>query len=248
MRSRVLVIVDIVHQRDELRDRLVEFDMLVRRLLHALNLHAQRQHPPHVLVVVRDVKVRLRHVVFDEISRSPHQLPHHPRTRILTRLPAPLHRRPLLHIIRRHHVPRLVPRQRLHPKPPLVLGLRNPLRLQPQALNRPPHRAPVYQHATGTLEKLAHVLDVGVGLVREIQAEALLVVRGNFERAAGAGGAFLLGQPDFAAIIVELLHRADFFVGDGVRGHDGFDVVACGEVGLDAGAAGGGEGSGHGCC
>ena len=72
------------------------------------------------------------------------------------------------------------------------------------------------------------------------------MLRGDFGGTAGAG-AFLSGQPDFAAVIVELLHRADFLVGDGVRGHDGFDVMAGGEVGFDAGAEGGGEGAGHDC-
>ena len=69
---------------------------------------------------------------------------------------------------------------------------------------------------------------------------------GDFGGAAGAG-AFLSGQPDFAAVVIELLHRAGFLVGDGVRGHDGFDIMAGGEVGFDAGAEGGGKGAGHGC-
>ena len=69
---------------------------------------------------------------------------------------------------------------------------------------------------------------------------------GDFGGAAGAG-AFLSGQPNFAAVVIELLHRAGFLVGDGVRGHDGFDIMAGGEVGFDAGAEGGGKGAGHGC-
>ena len=72
------------------------------------------------------------------------------------------------------------------------------------------------------------------------------MLRGDFGGTAGAG-AFLSRQPDFTAVVIELLHRADFLVRDGVRRHDGFDVVAGGEVGFDAGAEGGGEGAGHGC-
>lgn len=241
---RVFVIVDVVHQRHELRDRVVEFDVLELLLLHTLDFGAQRQHPLHVLVVVRGVEVRLRHEVLDEIVRLGHELLHHGPTRIHARL-APLHRLPLLRI--RHHVARLVPRQRLHPKAPLVPRLHDPLRLPPQSPHRPPHGALVHQHTAGALEEPAHVLDVGVGPVGEVHAEALLVVRGDFGRAAGAG-ALLGGEPDFAAIVVELLHRARLLVRDGVRGHDGFDVVTGGEVGFDAGAEGGGEGAGHGCC
>ena len=70
--------------------------------------------------------------------------------------------------------------------------------------------------------------------------------RGDFGRTSGAG-AFLFRQPHFAAVVVELFHRAGFLVRDGVGGHDGFDVMACGEVGFDAGARDGGEGAGHGC-
>ena len=70
--------------------------------------------------------------------------------------------------------------------------------------------------------------------------------RGDFGGAAG-GGAFAGRQPDFAAVVVELLHGAGFFVGNGVGGCDGFDGVAGGEVGFDAGADGGGEGAGHLC-
>ena len=73
------------------------------------------------------------------------------------------------------------------------------------------------------------------------------MLRGDFGGAAGAG-AFLGGQPYFATVVVELFHRAGFLVRYGVRGHDGFDIVARGEVGFDAGAYGGGEGAGHGCC
>lgn len=83
-------------------------------------------------------------------------------------------------------------------------------------------------------------------MVGEVGAQALFVLRGDFGGTARAG-AFLFRQPYFAAVVVELLHRAGFFVGDGVRGHDGFDVVAGGEVGFDAGAGDGGEGAGHGC-
>ena len=72
------------------------------------------------------------------------------------------------------------------------------------------------------------------------------MLRGYFGGTPRAG-AFLGRQPYFAAIVVELFHRAGFLVRDGVGGHDGFDVVAGGEVGFDAGAEGGGEGAGHGC-
>ena len=241
---RVFVVVDVVHERDELRDGAVKLDVLELLLLHALDLGAERQHPLHVLVVVRGVKVRLRHEVADEGVRLGQELLHHGPTRMHARL-APLHRLPLLRV--RHHVAGLVPRQRLHPKAPLVPRLHDPLRLPPQPPHRPPHGALVHQHTAGALEESAHVLDVGVGPVGEVQAEAVLVVRGDFGRPAGAGALFG-GEPDFAAVVVELLHRARLLVRDGVRGHDGFDVVAGGEVGFDAGAEGGGEGAGHGCC
>ena len=73
------------------------------------------------------------------------------------------------------------------------------------------------------------------------------MVWGNLRGTAGAR-AFLFGKPHFATVVVELFHRASFFIRDGVRGHDGFDVVAGSEVGFDAGAQGGGEGTGHGRC
>ena len=72
------------------------------------------------------------------------------------------------------------------------------------------------------------------------------MVRGDLGRAAG-GGAFAGRQPHFAAVVVKLLHSAGFFVGNGVGGCDGFDGMAGGEVGFDAGAARRGEGAGHGC-
>ena len=124
----VFVVVDVVHQRHELRGRFVEFDVFVLRLLHALDLPAERQHALHVLVVVRGVETRRGHVVLDEVPRLRHQLLHHAATRVQSRFP-PRHRLPLLRI--RHHVPGLVPRQRLHPEPPLVPRLHNPLRLPP---------------------------------------------------------------------------------------------------------------------
>ena len=61
------MIVNVVHQRHELRDSRVEFDMWVFLLLDALDLHAERQDALHVRVVVRDVEMRLRHVVFDKV-------------------------------------------------------------------------------------------------------------------------------------------------------------------------------------
>ena len=72
------------------------------------------------------------------------------------------------------------------------------------------------------------------------------MVWGDFGGAAG-GGAFAGWQPHFAAVIVELLHGAGFFVGDGVGGCDVLDGMASGDVGFDAGADRGGEGAGHGC-
>ena len=69
----------------------------------------------------------------------------------------------------------------------------------------------------------------------------------DLQGTASAGAcAFLFGQPYFAAVVVELFHGAGFLVGDGVGGHDCFDVVAGGEVGFDAGTHGGGEGARHG--
>ena len=73
----VFVVVDLVHQRHELRDGIVEFDILVYLPLHALDFHAERQHPLHVVVVVRDVEVRLRHEVFDEVARLGQEMLHH---------------------------------------------------------------------------------------------------------------------------------------------------------------------------
>ena len=71
----------------------------------------------------------------------------------------------------------------------------------------------------------------------------------DLQGTASAGAcAFLFGQPYFAAVVVELFHGTGFLVGDGVGGHDCFDVVAGGEVGFDAGTHGGGEGARHGCC
>ena len=72
------------------------------------------------------------------------------------------------------------------------------------------------------------------------------MVRSNFWGTTG-GGAFAGRQPHFAAVIVELLHRACFLVGDAVGRRDGFDGVAGLKVGFDAGADRGGEGAGHGC-
>lgn len=238
------MVVDVVHQRRELRDRVVELDVGELLLLHALDLHAQRQHPLHVAVVVRDVEPRLRHVVLDEVPRLDHQVPRHAPAQVLARLP-PLGRLPLLRV--RHHGPGLVARQRLHPESPLVPRLRDPLRLPAQAPEGPPHRALVDQHTAGTFEELAHLFNISIRTVRKVQAEALFVVRGDFERTAGAGPLFF-GQPDFAAVVVELLHRAGFLIRDGMGGHDGFDVVACGQVGFDAGAEGGGERARHNCC
>lgn len=113
-------------------------------------------------------------------------------------------------------------------------------------MHRPPHCAFVDDHPARALEELAHLFDVGVRVVGEVQAEALFVLWGDFWGTAGAGP-FLFGQPDFATIVVELFHCTSFLVGDGVRGHDGFDVVARFEVGLDAGADGGGESARHDC-
>ena len=59
MRVLIFVVVNVVHQGHELRDCRVEFDVLELLLLHALYLHAQRQHALHVCVVVRGVEVGL---------------------------------------------------------------------------------------------------------------------------------------------------------------------------------------------
>lgn len=114
-------------------------------------------------------------------------------------------------------------------------------------MHGPPHCAFVDDHPARALEELAHLFDVGVRVVGEVQAETLFVLWGDFRGTAGAGP-FLFGQPDFAAVVVELFHRAGFLVGDGVCGHDGFDVVARFEVGFDPGADGGGESARHDCC
>ena len=224
----VLVVVDVVHQRHELRDGVVELDVLVLLLLDPLDLHAQRHDPLDVLVVVGRVEPRRRHVLPDELPCPGQELPRHGPAQVHAGLPPLLLflRPPLLRV--GHHVARLVPRQRLHPEALLVAGLHDPRRLPAQAADGAPHGAVVDQEAAGGLEELAHVLDVGVGPVGEVEAEALLVVRGDLGGPAGAGGALFLGQPDLAAVVVELLHRAGFLVRDGVRGHDGFDVVARG--------------------
>lgn len=114
-------------------------------------------------------------------------------------------------------------------------------------MHRPPHCAFVNDHPTRALEELAHLFDVGVRVLGEVQAEVLFVLWGDFQGTAGAGH-FLLGQPDFAAVVIELLHSASLLVGDGVDGHDGFDVVARFKVGFDACADGGGESARHDCC
>ncbi len=76
----VFVVVDLVHQRHELRDGIVELDILVYLPFHALYFHAERQHPLHVFVVVRDVEMRLRHEVFDEVARLGQEMLHHAPT------------------------------------------------------------------------------------------------------------------------------------------------------------------------
>ncbi len=231
-RLAVLVVVDVVHEGHELRDCLVELDVLELLLLDAEDLHAQRQDPLHVPVVVRGVKVSLRHVRSDEVARPAQQLPHHGpagrlhRVRSASLLQRPLGRRPLLRV--RDDVPGLVARERLHPEAALVARLDDALGLPAEAADGAPHCALVDERAAGTLEEPAHVFYVGVGAVGEVEAQAGLVVRGDFGGAPGADGALFFGQPDFAAVVVELLHGAGFFVGDGVRGHDGFDVVAGG--------------------
>ena len=119
---------------------------------------------------------------------------------------------------------------------------------QTHPIRRPPHCALVHHHPTIALEELAHFLDVGVRVVGEEGAEALFVLVGDLEGTAGAGAcAFLFGQPDLAAVVVELFHGAGFVFGDGVGGHDCFDVVAGGEVGFDAGTHCGGKAARHGC-
>ena len=114
-------------------------------------------------------------------------------------------------------------------------------------MHRPPHGAFVDDHPASPSEELAHLFNVGVRVVGEVQAEALFVLGSYLWGTAGAGP-FLFGQPDFAAVVVKLLHRAGFLVGDGVRGHYCFDVVASFEVCFDAGAEGGRERARHGCC
>lgn len=114
----VFVVVDVVHQRYELGDRVVEFHMLVFPLLHALYFHAQRQHPLHVSVVVRGVEtvMGLRHVVLDEIPCLGQKLLRHGPAWVLAWLLSSLlllllpllHRRPFRRV--RHHVSRFVPR------------------------------------------------------------------------------------------------------------------------------------------
>ena len=80
MRLAVFVVVNVVHQGHEFGDGLVELDVFELLLLHAVYLHAERQHPLHMAPVVRDVKVRLRHVILDKLPRLGHQLPDHRST------------------------------------------------------------------------------------------------------------------------------------------------------------------------
>lgn len=71
------MVVDVVHQCHELDDGLVEFDVGELLLLDAQYRHAEREDALHVRVVVRDIEMRLRHVVFDEVVRLGHQMPSH---------------------------------------------------------------------------------------------------------------------------------------------------------------------------
>lgn len=73
----VFVVVDVVHQSHELGDRLIELDVGELLLLDAQYRHAEREDALHVRVVVRDVELGLRHVVFDKVVRLGHQMPSH---------------------------------------------------------------------------------------------------------------------------------------------------------------------------